>query len=397
MGRTLLLLPLSLVCVGLLAPQARLQEPEPFPVGDPAALGVDPARLQALVARVEQWVDDGDIVGGELLVVVRRQTVLHETRGWLDRERELPMRARTICRIRSMTKPFVGTAVQLLVEDGRLALDDAVADHLPSFDHDAAAAITVRQLLHHEGGFTQPGYPADVTGYANLAAAVDAVGAAGPKHEPGTAFVYSDAGSATLGALVAAVSGKSCEEFIHARILTPLGLDDTLCNLAMDDPRRPRVASTYIRRGAEFNKYWDREQPQQMPFFRASGGMYSTTVDYARFLTAWIDASASASAVESADAPPTLLGRSAARAALQPSAHTRDRAFGYGQHWQVFRARPGAPFRTGEQRPLFGHGGSDGTFAIADPERDWIACYFTQSRGNRTIPEMTRMLCALFE
>ena len=94
---------------------------------------------------------------------------------------------------------------------------------------------------------------------------------------------------------------------------------------------------------------------------------------------------------------PALLGRSAARAALQPSAHTRDQAFGYGQHWQVFRARPGAPFRTGEQRPLFGHGGSDGTFAIADPERDWIACYFTQSRGNRTTPEMIRMLCALFE
>ena len=82
------------------------------------------------------------------------------------------------------------------------------------------------------------------------------------------------------------------EDFIHREIIEPLGLPDTFCNLTEDDPRRPRVSCTYVRTENGFRKYWDNSQPQRMKFFRASGGMYSTAMDYARFLAAWMDGGA---------------------------------------------------------------------------------------------------------
>jgi CubicO group peptidase (beta-lactamase class C family) len=328
---------------------------------------------------MEQWVSGGDVVGAELLIVKDRKIVWHEAVGWKDREREIPYEPNTIARIRSMTKPFVGMSIQMLAEEGKLRLADPVSAHIPSWDNDRSRDITIEQLLHHRGGFTQPGYPGALGSFGSLREAVDATGRAGPQHEPGSRYFYSDAGSATLGAIVAQVSGVPVETFIETRILDSLQMRDTFTMLTMNDPRRPRVSSTYSRNSPEarFGKYWENTKPQAMQFFRASGGMYSTPIDYAKFLALWMD-----------------YGRAGSRQVLQREtvmraldAMSTGGSYAYGMQWQVFPEMGSSE----DGLPVFGHGGSDGTIAVADPGEDLMVLYFTQSRGGSTLSRMVEL------
>jgi CubicO group peptidase (beta-lactamase class C family) len=105
----------------------------PFPYARPQDVGLSPSRIQSLADRVYDWVKQGRIVGAEVLVVKNHKIVLHEVCGWSDRERGIPLQRNSIYRIRSMTKPFVGTAVLMLAEQNRLSLDNAVAAYIPAF------------------------------------------------------------------------------------------------------------------------------------------------------------------------------------------------------------------------------------------------------------------------
>jgi CubicO group peptidase (beta-lactamase class C family) len=341
----------------------------PFPVVSPEDVGVPSDQVRGLVDRVEGWVEGGEIVGAEMLIVKDRKIILHETVGWSDREEGLALERNSIYRIRSMTKPFTGTSIFLLVEDGELSLDDRVATYLPSWRNEASRDITIRQLLSHSGGFIQGGFPRPFQSFRSLREAVDAVGSAGPQNPVGERYEYSDVGSATLGAIVEEVSGIPVEEFIQNRILDPLGLSDTHTGFSPGLPWAPRMNPTYSRTSgdAPWVKYWHPSQEQAFPFFRASGGLYTTILDYARWLTVICDLGEYPEG--------RLLSEEAVEAALQPAASR-----GYGLHWEVFSAAP-----EDDGIPAFGHGGSDGTLAAAIPAWDTQVLIFTQSRGNRVI------------
>ncbi len=106
-----------------------------FLASPPEAVGLSSERLGALVTKMRAWVNAGEMVGGELLIVKNRHVVLHEAVGFRDKEDGIHWQRGTICRLRSMTKPFVGTAVHMLIEQGSLRLEDKVAKYLPSFDN----------------------------------------------------------------------------------------------------------------------------------------------------------------------------------------------------------------------------------------------------------------------
>ena len=131
---------------------AAAQEAIAFPPATPESQGISSAAVRRLADEVEGYVKDGTIVGGELLVIKNRRTILHEAYGERDREEKLPMERGTIFNIRSMTKPLTGVAVQMLVDEGKLRLDDPVGRYLPGFDNDKSKAITIQQLLEHRSG-----------------------------------------------------------------------------------------------------------------------------------------------------------------------------------------------------------------------------------------------------
>lgn len=339
----------------------------PFPCSTAEDEGLDPFVLETFMNDAAWWGQQGRIVGAELLVIKNRRIVWHEAVGWSDRERRVPLERNSIYRLRSMTKPFTGAAILMLAEEGRLDLDDPVARYLPSFDNERSGEITIRQMITHGAGFEQTQFPAGYWSQPDLRKAVDLIGEAGPPNPPGEGFSYSDHNSATLGGIVAELTGAPAEEFIRERILEPLGLHDTYAHFAPDSSWAPRMNSTYgTRTDGPLERYWDNTMEQQTPWFRASGGLYSTTLDYARWLAVWMDLGRYEGG--------RLLEEATVREALAEGYSP-----GYGMHWERFSATDSTGL------PRFGHSGSDGTYAAAFPEQDAMVLYFTQSRGARLV------------
>jgi CubicO group peptidase (beta-lactamase class C family) len=366
-----------------------------FPRAEPASVGLDPKSLDNLVAHVERWVDDGDVVGAEILIVKNRKTVLDACVGLKDLERGLPVAPGTICCIRSMGKPFTGTAIQMLADEGKLALGDPASKYLPSFDNDRSRAITIEQLLSHRSGLPLTAMTRSHRAYSGQRAVADEAGERGPATRPGTEFQYSDAGTESLAAIVGVVSGMAPDEFIAERILEPLGLEDTFCVLGEKTPDRDRVSSNHAGRPGMWHKYWDAHEPPFFPYFLAAASMYSTTADYARFLTLWMDRGEfgekrllSEAAVARALVPRSPMMALTAR--VPYPTEFRDRRVDYGQLWMIDTPTEG---HTGPV--IFGHGGSDGTGAWAVPEQDLTAIYFSQSRGGLSSIRFESLLDAL--
>src|SRR5262245_42302840 len=97
-----------------------LVEDAAFPMTKPEAVGLSSQSLERLMAHVKRWVEDDEAVGAEVLLIKNRKTVLHEAVGFKDRERGVALEPGTICCIRSMSKPLTGTAIQMLIEAGKL-------------------------------------------------------------------------------------------------------------------------------------------------------------------------------------------------------------------------------------------------------------------------------------
>ncbi|MCL7960801.1 MAG: beta-lactamase family protein [marine benthic group bacterium] len=340
----------------------------PFPCSTAEDEGLDPFVIEAFMNDVAWWVEQGRLVGGELLVIVNGHIVWHQAVGWSDRDRRTPLERNSIYRLRSMTKPFTGAAILVLAEEGRLDLDDPAAMYLSSFDNERSGTITIRELLTHGAGFEQTRFPDGYWARPDLRSAVDLVGEMGPPNPPGESYRYSDHNSATLGAIVAEVTGAPVEAFIQTRILDPLGLRDTHAHFSPDSAWAPRMNSTYgTSSDGSLERYWDPSMQQQTPWFRASGGLYSTVFDYARWLTVWMNLGAYEEG--------RLLDEATVREALAPGYSPR-----YGMHWERSGDPEGNSFL-----PAFGHSGSDGTFAMAFPAVDAMVFYFTQSRGARGV------------
>ena len=146
---SLTLLALCLALVFSVSPVEAQENSSPFSRSSPEDVGMSSERLRHVVKRVQEWVNNDEIVGAVMLVIRHDKVVLHEAVGWNDREKNIPMEVGNIVQMRSMTKPLTGTAVLMLMEEGRLLLDDKVSQYLPSFDSPRSKDITIFQLLTH--------------------------------------------------------------------------------------------------------------------------------------------------------------------------------------------------------------------------------------------------------
>jgi CubicO group peptidase (beta-lactamase class C family) len=349
---------------------------EPFPTATPESQGLTSQSLGKLLDEVRGFVDKGDIVGGELLVIKNRRTVLHEAVGLSDRENKKPLKPDTIYCIRSMTKPLIGAAVQILIDEGRLSLDDTAAKYLPSFDNDKSRGITVRQLLTHTGGLPLSTLlNNDFRELTSLRDVVDISGKNGPIFPPGKNYQYSDDGADTLGAIVSAITGQAAEAFITKRILEPLGMNDTFPLAREAGDKLNRFTPAYMGTRGNWTRFASPAEKPLFSYFLASQSMYSTTRDYARFLALYLD--------QGRAGDQRVLSEAAVKRTLEPVnasgapiSFPRLTAY-YGQMMETY-------VDADKKLVVFGHGGSDGTWAFAWPEHDLMVLYYTQSRGNAT-------------
>ena len=204
-------------------------------------------------AAMQRYIDNDLLSGISSAVMVGRELVDVSCVGWADKEAQIPLRTDHIFRVFSNTKLITSCAALLLVEEGRLKLDDAIEKFIPQLGNrkvllkgatsvdqtePAKSSITIRQLLSHSAGlsygFFDPGTvifkALNERGVHNpnttLADMVDVLADLPLIYHPGTSWEYSLAID-VVARLVEVISGQTFDKFIKARILDPLGMVDT--------------------------------------------------------------------------------------------------------------------------------------------------------------------------
>ena len=133
--------------------------PFPLPDASPAELGLDPARLDALCARVEADIAAGHHPGAQLAIARHGRLALHRSFG--EARPGVAATAQTLWLLYSNTKVLTAAALWQLAERGALRLSDTVAEHLPGFETGGKGGITFIELLTHQAGFPSAEVPAD--------------------------------------------------------------------------------------------------------------------------------------------------------------------------------------------------------------------------------------------
>jgi uncharacterized protein YbbC (DUF1343 family)/CubicO group peptidase (beta-lactamase class C family) len=219
--------------------------PAPVPAAVPGATlqaGIDISRLQRVDALVQAAIADKKLPGAVALVGRGDAVVWKKTWGHRSIEPAAePMTLDTVFDLASLTKVVATTtSVMILVEEGRVRLNDRVAEFIPEFARYGKEGITVRHLLTHVSGLRPDLDLADEwTGYDTaIARAVEEV----PYARPGERVIYSDINFFLLGEIVKRVSGEALDVFARRRIFEPLGMRETTFNPPAS--LLPRIAPT---------------------------------------------------------------------------------------------------------------------------------------------------------
>ena len=197
-----------------------------LPETAPESAGMSRARLEAIDRAVRQGVEAGGFPGAAVVVGRRGAVVFAHGYGTLDWSDRTPVDPRqTIYDIASLTKVVATTAAtMILVDRGRLRLDDLVGRYLPEYRDDPKAKVTIRDLLTHRAGL-----PAgrDLSGARNAAEARRVVLGTPLVRPPDSRAEYSDLGPVILGFVVERVTGASLDAFLRSAVYGPLGMRST--------------------------------------------------------------------------------------------------------------------------------------------------------------------------
>lgn len=278
----------------------------------PEDAGFSNERLKRIAPVIQSHIDAKDFSGAVTLVYRKGKVVHFEARGNQDFDSQKPMRTDTLFRMASMTKPITAVAVLMLMEEGKLVLNDPVSKYIPEFKNPRVAMwnlpndprgagvhlvsadreITLQHILTHTAGLTvaPEGPAADAFRKANifeegisLAEFSKRVGGIPLSFQPSTQWLYtSTVGFSILGRVVEIVSGMSLDQFFKQRIFNPLGMSNTFFNIPAD--RMADVAAVYARTERGLVK---QPAPKPLPagveFFGGAGGLTGSAEDYLKF------------------------------------------------------------------------------------------------------------------
>lgn len=240
---------------------------------------------------VRQALHERRLVGVEVMVAHHGQTRYHQAAGYADRETQRPMTLNTRFRLASVSKPIVTTAAMVLVQQGKLHLDEAITRYLPDFTpplpNGGQATITLRQLMSHSAGLGYRFLEKDANGPYARAGVSDGMDASGVTlnenvrriatvpllYAPGTAWCYSLAID-VLGAVIEQVQGQPLDVAIKTLVTGPLTMHNTAFALA---PQQ-EVATAYVNDQPEPHRLQEGEFAA--PFENTVGICYSPSRVY---------------------------------------------------------------------------------------------------------------------
>ena len=370
----------------------------------PEELGFSTDRLERIHETIERHIAAGDISGAVTLVARRGRIAHFHAHGQMNLDSKKAMQKDALFRIASMSKPITGTAILMLMEEGKIRLTDPVSKFIPEFKglkvavvqegaggrggRGGAAAepqfytvpapreITIRDLLSHVSGLVSgPISTAEANKLGRkptdtLADYIPRLGATPLEFQPGSRWSYSpSAGFDTLGRIVEIISGQSFDRFLRDRIFGPLEMKDT--TFYPSEAQMPRVATRYQKAANGLTK--QEANPPSNVYFSGAGGLSSTAEDYEQFAQMLLNGGQlngkrllSPKTVElmsSVHAPDTLPGRAPGRS--------------FGLSVQVVNNAVASNFRVSDGS--YGWDGAFGTHFWIDPKEKVVGILMVQT------------------
>lgn len=338
--------------------------------GSPASVGMSQSRLDAAASMLHAEVQRGNLGAGAILVARRGTIVLNKGFGQLSRQADsAPVMTDSIFLLASITKPVTACALMLLVERGKVSLDDPVSRYLPEFTGEDRSKVTVRHLLSHTSGLPDMLPENTELRRANvpLSEFVQRTFKTPLLYPPGTSFRYQSMGTLLAGEIVERVSGMRLREFEKKEIFELLGMTRSALGLGtmqISDTvaawSSPAADPKDTERFGANSRYWrDMGHPW--------GGMHSTTHDIAALLQAFLNGGAYDGK--------RVFSRATVKAMTSDQNIRVQAPWGLG--WALGRSPVWNFFGDLVSASTFGHGGATGTVAWADPETQLLCVILT--------------------
>ncbi len=267
-----------------------------LPTAAPESVGFSKPGLDALNKQMHELVDTKRLAGVTTLIARHGKVVHFDTYGAANATTGAPLKADSIFRIASMTKPIAGVAMMQLYEQGKWKLEDPVAKFIPEFANlqvkkagggtePMKSPMTMAQIMSHSAGFgVSAKYESAALSASDLQGMIDKLAKLPLETQPGTAWDYGPSVN-IQGYLIEKLSGQALDVYLDEHIFKPLGMVDTGFWVPQSKANRVVAVHTY-ENGTIVAQPNVRVATSKPTFLSASGGLMSTAADYWRFAQA---------------------------------------------------------------------------------------------------------------
>lgn len=379
----------------------------------PAGAQFSQDKLKAIDAFFKTQIDNGKIPGAIVLIQQHGKPVYERFFGVRDPDTKQPMTADTIFRLHSMTKPLTSFAAMMLVDEGRLKLDDPVSKFIPSFAKVKVGVektlengekalqivppdrpVTVRDLLLHTSGITYGFYGnslvrraygnADIyNGDFDNKEFADRIAQLPLEYQPGTMWDYGHS-TDILGRVIEVVSGKTLLGFEEEKLLKPLGMSST--GFYVTEKEKEGLLAKPMGWDSDFRTGRQGRPETYRKWESGSGGMVSTLSDYRKFAQMLLnggdyDGKRYMSAATFKDMTTDHIGKDTG--VKRDYLYFPGDGFGFGYGFAVRtdagNAKPPPPGDLGELK----WDGASGCYFIIDPKQDFFMILLEQTPSER--------------
>jgi len=383
--------------------------PQQFIYSKKTPVTFDAARLTRIDSVLTNLVREGKIPHAVTYVAHKGKVVHNKAYGWRDIENKIPCTTSDIFRMASQTKAITATAVLILMEEGKLLLDDPIKKFIPEFSNPrviesfnekdstytsrpAKRDITIRHLLTHTAGYSYgnaqtrkiydkagiPVSPMLSNENITLAEAIKRVASCPLEHDPGDKFTYGMSLD-ILGYLIEVVSKMPIDEFFRIRIFEPLGMNDTYFYLP--ENKKDRIVTLYEKRNPEAKLIRNEKNNglfQTLPYegakkFHSTGaGLNGTIEDYAKFCQMILN--------KGEFNGHRILGRKTVELMAKNAVGDLRGEIGFGLAFDDFRSQ--YSYRSIISQGALRWGGWYGTDYVIDPAEDLILLFYVNVEPN---------------